>query len=87
MILLDRAIPDALRGSKTGEVRRFLNRSCKLVRLPVWLSLQNQKTLFVGVQHPGEEGVSFKPFHSVGIPFARSSVMVITRIDGGVIGA
>lgn len=70
---------------KTGEVRRFLTGpvACEITGLAF---TPDQKTLFVGVQHPGEERVpSSFPFG--GDSVARSSVMVITRIDGGVIGA
>lgn len=69
---------------KTGEVRRFLTGpvACEITGLAF---TPDQKTLFVGVQHPGEEGMpSNFPFG--GNSVARSSVMVITRIDGGVIG-
>lgn len=70
---------------KTGEVRRFLTGpvACEITGLAF---TPDQKTLFIGVQHPGEERVpSNFPFG--GDSVARSSVMVITRIDGGVIGA
>ncbi|MOA65680.1 hypothetical protein D3C78_1921560 [compost metagenome] len=42
------------------------------------------KTLFVGIQHPSG-GSTFPEHLPNGKP--RSSVMVITREDGGVIGA
>jgi secreted PhoX family phosphatase len=46
----------------------------------------DQKTLFVGIQHPGENGGSTFPEHLPnGKP--RSSVMAITREDGGIVGA
>ena len=70
---------------KTGEVRRFLTGpvACEITGLAF---TPDQKTLFVGVQHPGEERApSNFPFG--GNSVARSSVMVITRIDGGVIGS
>ena len=46
----------------------------------------DQKTLFVGIQHPGENGGSTFPEHLPnGKP--RSSVMAIRREDGGIVGA
>jgi secreted PhoX family phosphatase len=46
----------------------------------------DQKTLFVGIQHPGETGGSTWPEHLPnGKP--RSSVMAIRRDDGGIVGA
>ena len=69
---------------KTGEVRRFLTGpvACEITGLAF---TADQKTLFVGVQHPGENRVpSNFPFGGNTVP--RSSVMVITRTDGGVIG-
>ena len=70
---------------KTGEVRRFLTGpvACEITGLAF---TPDQKTLFIGVQHPGEElAPSHFPLGANTVP--RSSVMVITRIDGGVIGA
>ncbi|MDY0191869.1 MAG: PhoX family phosphatase [Desulfuromonas sp.] len=70
---------------KTGEVRRFLTGpvACEITGLAF---TADQKTLFIGVQHPGEEGApSHFPMGGDSVP--RSSVMVITRTDGGVIGA
>lgn len=68
----------------TGEVRRFLTGpiASEITGLAF---TPDQKTLFVGVQHPGEEltGSHF-PFGGETTP--RSSVMVITREDGGIIG-
>ncbi|MFA0085499.1 PhoX family phosphatase [Vibrio sp. 10N.261.51.F12] len=70
---------------KTGEIRRFLTGpiACEITGLT--LSPDN-KTMFVGVQHPGEELAS-SHFPDGGKSIPRSSVMVITRNDGGVIGA
>lgn len=69
---------------KTGEVQRFLTGpvACEITGLAF---TPDQKALFIGVQHPGEELVpSSFPLGGDAVP--RSSVMVITRIDGGVIG-
>ena len=70
---------------KTGEIRRFLTGpvACEITGLSF---PPDQNTLFVGVQHPGEKlNPSHFPLGSDSVP--RSSVMVITRIDGGVIGS
>lgn len=69
----------------TGEIRRFLTGpvACEITGLAF---TPDQRTLFVGVQHPGEKlAKSHFPFGGNRTP--RSSVMVITREDGGVIGA
>ncbi|WP_070963788.1 PhoX family protein [Vibrio sonorensis] len=69
----------------TGEVRRFLTGpiACEITGLTF---SADQKTMFVGVQHPGEKG---KPSHypAGGNSKPRSTVVMITREDGGVIGA
>ncbi|MBR9857655.1 MAG: PhoX family phosphatase [Gammaproteobacteria bacterium] len=69
----------------TGEVRRFLTGpiACEITGLTF---SPDQKTLFVGVQHPGEE-LAGSHFPMGGDTTPRSSVMMITREDGGIIGA
>lgn len=69
----------------TGEIRRFMVGpvGCEVTGIAF---APDYRTLFVGIQHPGENGGSTFPEHLPnGKP--RSSVMVITREDGGVIGA
>lgn len=68
---------------ESGEIRRFMvgPKSCELTGITF---TPDYKTLFVNVQHPGEEGDSHFPGNS---PRPRSSVMMITREDGGVLGA
>ena len=70
---------------ETGEIHRFLvgpiaSEVTGLTFTP------DYKTMFVGIQHPGEKG---KPSHfpGGGDSKPRSTVVVITREDGGVIGA
>ncbi|MEN4549924.1 PhoX family phosphatase [Pantoea agglomerans] len=67
----------------SGEIRRFMvgPKSCELTGITF---TPDYKTLFVNVQHPGEEGDSHFPDNS---PRPRSSVIMITREDGGIIGA
>lgn len=69
----------------TGEIRRFMVGpvGCEVTGISF---SPDQKTLFVGIQHPGENGGSTFPEHLPnGKP--RSSVMAITREDGGIVGA
>lgn len=68
----------------TGEIKRFLTGpiACEITGLAF---TPDQKTLFVGVQHPGEE-LAGSHFPHGGEHTPRSSVMMITRIDGGIIG-
>ena len=44
----------------------------------------DRKTMFVGVQHPGEKGNSHWPNGGNSVP--RSAVIAIRREDGGLIG-
>ena len=69
----------------TGEIRRFMVGpvGCEVTGIAF---APDYRTLFVGIQHPGEAGGSTFPEHLPnGKP--RSSVMAITREDGGLIGA
>ncbi|MDD9909044.1 MAG: PhoX family phosphatase [Ahrensia sp.] len=67
----------------TGEIRRFLvgPNECEVTG-SAWSS--DNRTLFVGIQHPGERGNSHWPGGGDSVP--RSAVIAITREDGGVIG-
>ncbi|MFS2161669.1 PhoX family phosphatase [Pseudomonas sp. Pseusp122] len=69
----------------SGEIRRFMVGpiGCEVTGISF---SPDQRTLFVGIQHPGENGGSTFPEHLPnGKP--RSSVMVISREDGGIVGA
>ncbi|WP_417614930.1 PhoX family protein [Oceanisphaera sp.] len=68
----------------TGEVRRFLTGpiACEITGLAF---TPDNRTLFVGVQHPGED-LAGSNFPMGGDNTPRSSVMMITRKDGGIIG-
>lgn len=70
---------------RTGEVRRFLTGpiACEITGLTF---SPDYRTMFVGVQHPGEEGAS-SHFPHGGTTKPRSTIMAISRDDGGVIGA
>ncbi len=70
---------------ETGEIKRFLTGpvACEVTGLAF---SPDQTTMFVGIQHPGENQ---KPSHfpGGGDSLPRSSIMMIRREDGGVIGA
>ena len=69
----------------SGEIRRFMVGpvGCEVTGVSF---TPDQRTLFIGIQHPGENGGSTFPEHLPnGKP--RSSVIAISRDDGGVIGA
>lgn len=65
--------------TETGEIKRFLvgPNECEITGL-TWSP--DRKTLFVGVQHPGEMGDSHFPGGGATVP--RSSVVAVTRDDG-----
>lgn len=66
-----------------GEIRRFMvgPRQCEVTGL-TWSA--DRRTLFVGIQHPGDRGDGHFPEGGNAVP--RSSVIAITRDDGGLIG-
>jgi hypothetical protein len=65
----------------TGEIRRFLvgPTGCEVTGLTF---SDDHKTMFVGIQHPSG---GFPDYQNGGKP--RSSIVMVTREDGGVIGA
>ncbi len=72
-----------LRGDPdTGEIRRFLvgPRECEVTGL-AWSP--DHRSMFVGIQHPGERGGSHFPNGGNAVP--RSAVIAITRDDGEVL--
>lgn len=79
---------------ETGEIRRFLTGPIGQEITGV-ITTPDQRTMFVNVQHPGAttsaeafaagESVSHWPDGGSAIP--RSATLVITREDGGIIGA
>lgn len=70
---------------ETGEIRRFATGpiACEITGLTF---SPDQRTMFVGIQHPGEKD---KPSHfpAGGDSKPRSTIMVVQRNDGGIIGA
>ncbi|MFC3616442.1 PhoX family protein [Lutimaribacter marinistellae] len=67
----------------TGEVRRFLTgpKECEVTGL-TWSP--DRRTMFVGIQHPGEKGDSHWPEGGSSVP--RSAIIAVTREDGGLVG-
>jgi secreted PhoX family phosphatase len=68
----------------TPEIKRFLTGvvNCEVTGV---ITTPDQRTMFVNIQHPGEGGGSTWP-RLDGITTPRSSTVVITKDDGGVIG-
>jgi len=67
----------------TGEIKRFMvgPKECEVTGI-TWS--KDKKTIFVGIQHPGERGNSNFPGGKDSLP--RSSVITIQKNDGSVIG-
>ena len=65
-------------------MRRFLTGvvGCEVTGIAM---TPDQRTLFINLQHPGENGGSTWPQQD-GIATPRSATVVVTRDDGGVIG-
>ena len=70
---------------RTGEISRFLvgPKECEITGI-TWSS--DRKTMFVGVQHPGEKNPDSCHFPDGGNSVPRSTVVAITRNDGRTIG-
>lgn len=69
----------------TGEIKRFLVGpiACEITGIAF---TPEQKTMFVGIQHPGEK-LAPSHFPQGGDAVPRSSIIAISRRDGGVVGA
>lgn len=67
----------------TGEIRRFMvgPNECEVTGL-TWTP--DRRTMFVGIQHPGERGNSHWPSGGASVP--RSAIVAVTREDGGLVG-
>lgn len=65
---------------QSGDIRRFMvgPKECEVTGI-CWSS--DNKTLFVGIQHPGQRGGSHFPGGGSSVP--RSSIIAIARDDGG----
>lgn len=69
----------------TGEIRRFLTAPIGAEVTGLTFSSDN-KTMFVGIQHPGDKK-TISNFPQGGTSKPRSSIMAISRDDGGLISA
>ncbi|MEM9602083.1 MAG: PhoX family phosphatase [Pseudomonadota bacterium] len=67
----------------SGEIRRFMTgpKQCEVTGL-TWSP--DRRTMFVGIQHPGERGEGHWPEGGDAVP--RSAIVAVTREDGGVVG-
>ncbi|NNF77611.1 MAG: DUF839 domain-containing protein, partial [Rhizobiales bacterium] len=67
----------------SGEIKRFLvePREAEVTGL-AWSP--DRRTMFVGIQHPGEKGDSHFPDSGASVP--RSCVIAVARDDGGLVG-
>ncbi len=70
---------------QTGELRRFLvgPNQCEVIGF-AWSG--DRRTLFVGIQHPGERGSHGSHWPDGGQSVPRSAVIAIKRDDGAIIG-
>ena len=70
---------------QTGEIRRFATGpiACEITGLTF---SPDHRTVFIGVQHPGED-LAPSHFPAGGNSKPRSTIMVVQREDGGIIGA
>ena len=70
---------------ETGEIKRFMvgPRECEVTGI-TWSG--DKRTLFVGIQHPGEKGKGNSHFPDGGDTAPRSAVIAIRRDDNGIIG-
>ncbi|GAA0698931.1 PhoX family phosphatase [Marinobacterium maritimum] len=70
---------------QTGEIRRFATGpiACEITGLTF---SPDHRTVFIGVQHPGED-LAPSHFPAGGNAKPRSTIMVVQREDGGIIGA
>lgn len=68
----------------TGEIKRFLTGpiACEITGLAF---SQDSKTMFIGVQHPGED-LKGSNWPEGGKKTPKSAVVVVTKKDGGIIG-
>ena len=69
--------------TQSGEIRRFLvgPKECEVTGA-TWSA--DKRTMFVGIQHPGEDGNSHWPDGGTSVP--KSAIIAIEREDGGIIG-
>jgi secreted PhoX family phosphatase len=78
------ADPTTVDADGVPQIKRFLTGviGCEVTGV---ITTPDQRTMFVNLQHPGEEGGSTWP-HDDEFDTPRSATVVITKDDGGVIG-
>ncbi len=78
------AAPTPLTSPARPDVRRFLTGviGCEVTGV---ITTPDQRTMFINLQHPGEDGGSTWP-QDDGLATPRSATVVIVKDDGGVIG-
>ncbi len=71
---------------KTKEIRRFFvgPKECEVTGVAF---TPDHKTMFINVQHPGENGTGASSWPEGGKAMPRSATVIITKNDGGVIGS
>ena len=71
---------------RSGEIRRFMvgPKECEITGLSF---TPDGKTMFVNIQHPGEEGAGHSHWPEGGQALPRSATVIVTKLDGGVIGS
>jgi hypothetical protein len=69
--------------TETGEIRRFLvgPKECEVTGA-AWSP--DRRSMFVGIQHPGEDGNSHWPDGGNSVP--KSAIIIVEREDGGLMG-
>ena len=74
-----------LANPETGEIKRFLvgPKECEVTGI-TWST--DKKTMFVGIQHPGEKNPNECHWPDGGNSVPRSAVVAIKKNDGGIIG-
>ena len=67
------------------EIKRFLTGviGCEITGV---ITTPDRRTMFTNVQHPGEDGGSTWPQED-GLSTPRSATVVVTKVDGGVVGS
>ena len=70
---------------ESGQIKRFLvgPKECEVTGI-TWST--DKKTMFVGIQHPGEKNPEKCHFPDGGNSVPRSAIVAVTRNDGGLIG-
>lgn len=79
------ADPTKVDANGVPEIKRFLTGviGCEVTGV---ITTPDQRTMFINLQHPGEDGGSTWP-HDDRFDTPRSATVVITKDDGGVIGS